>query len=149
MRTFRKALRDECGATAVEYALLACFISVCLITGGTALGNRLNGSFDGITTSLSVAAESLATNGEAGGGGRGGGKDETPGGDGGVEVAASEPSGGSIDDAAIKESDAKDDSAIKGSDAKDDAAVKEPHAKDDAADKAATKAAAGAGSGRS
>jgi len=54
-------LKDESGATAIEYGLIAALISVALITGATALGSRLNNVFTGLSTSMSDAcAESAA-----------------------------------------------------------------------------------------
>ncbi|CAN0495160.1 unnamed protein product, partial [Phaeothamnion confervicola] len=44
--------RDESGATAVEYALLASLIAIAIIGGATALGTSLNNAFQGIATSL-------------------------------------------------------------------------------------------------
>ena len=41
-----KFLKDETGATAIEYALIATLISVALIAGATTLGNKVEDSFD-------------------------------------------------------------------------------------------------------
>ena len=37
--------KDESGATAIEYGLIAALISVALITGATTLGGILNNAF--------------------------------------------------------------------------------------------------------
>jgi len=41
-KIFARFVKDESGATAIEYGLIAALISVALITGATALGNKLN-----------------------------------------------------------------------------------------------------------
>jgi pilus assembly protein Flp/PilA len=38
-------LRDESGATAIEYALVASLISIAIIVGATAIGGTLSGTF--------------------------------------------------------------------------------------------------------
>ena len=40
--------RDESGATAIEYGLIATLIGVAIIAGSTALGSALDGLFSGI-----------------------------------------------------------------------------------------------------
>ncbi|MGF6154791.1 pilus assembly protein Flp/PilA [Ensifer sp. KUDG1] len=47
-KIFRRLLRDEAGATAIEYGLIAALISVALIAGATTLGNSLDSTFNGI-----------------------------------------------------------------------------------------------------
>ena len=49
---FSRLLKDESGATAIEYGLIAALISVALITGATALGNSLNQQFNALSTKL-------------------------------------------------------------------------------------------------
>ncbi|WP_112945154.1 MULTISPECIES: Flp family type IVb pilin [unclassified Rhizobium] len=46
-------LKDESGATAIEYGLIAALISVALITGATALGNKLNVMFNNLSNTIS------------------------------------------------------------------------------------------------
>jgi pilus assembly protein Flp/PilA len=46
---------DECGATAIEYGLIAALIATALITGATALGNALNNQFNGIAGQLNLS----------------------------------------------------------------------------------------------
>ncbi|OCP34463.1 Flp family type IVb pilin [Ensifer sp. LC163] len=45
-KIFARLRKDESGATAIEYGLIAALISVALITGATRLGNVLDGQFD-------------------------------------------------------------------------------------------------------
>ncbi|WP_290744910.1 Flp family type IVb pilin [Amaricoccus sp.] len=44
----RRLRKDEDGATAIEYGLLAALIAVAIITGVGLLGDRLQGTFDEI-----------------------------------------------------------------------------------------------------
>jgi pilus assembly protein Flp/PilA len=53
MRTLlQRFLRDENGATAIEYGLIAAGISVAIITVVQGLGTKLNGVFTNVTTAL-------------------------------------------------------------------------------------------------
>ena len=45
-------LRDESGATAIEYGLIAAGISVAIILAVNGLGTTLNGTFGNINTQL-------------------------------------------------------------------------------------------------
>ena len=45
-------LKDESGATAIEYGLIAALIAVVIITGVTALGKNLNDKFKGIADTI-------------------------------------------------------------------------------------------------
>jgi pilus assembly protein Flp/PilA len=49
---FSRFVRDESGATAIEYGLIAALIAVVIITGLTTLGTTLNTKFTGIATSV-------------------------------------------------------------------------------------------------
>jgi pilus assembly protein Flp/PilA len=49
-------LKDESGATAIEYGLIAALVSVGAILALTALGTQLNALFTRISTALSGAA---------------------------------------------------------------------------------------------
>jgi pilus assembly protein Flp/PilA len=51
---FARFMKDESGATAIEYGLIAALISVALITGAGALGNALNNQFQNLSTKLNV-----------------------------------------------------------------------------------------------
>ncbi|WP_082510895.1 MULTISPECIES: Flp family type IVb pilin [unclassified Rhizobium] len=48
-------VRDESGATAIEYGLIAALISVALITGATTLGGALNKQFDTLAGKLNYS----------------------------------------------------------------------------------------------
>jgi len=56
MRFVGKFLRDENGATAIEYGLIAALISVVIITAVTLVGSNLSGVFNSIATALSSAS---------------------------------------------------------------------------------------------
>ena len=56
MQTVAKLLRDENGATAIEYGLIAALISVVIITAVTLVGSNLSGVFNSIATALSSAS---------------------------------------------------------------------------------------------
>jgi pilus assembly protein Flp/PilA len=45
-------LREEEGATAIEYGLIAALISVVIIAALTAVGNSLNTKFQAVNTAL-------------------------------------------------------------------------------------------------
>ncbi|CAN7551764.1 pilus assembly protein Flp/PilA [Rhizobium tibeticum] len=49
-------LKDESGATAIEYGLIAALISVALITGASALGSKLNILFNNLSVTMNSAA---------------------------------------------------------------------------------------------
>ena len=44
--------RDEAGATAIEYGLIAAGISIAIIVAVTALGTSLNSTFTSVSTAL-------------------------------------------------------------------------------------------------
>lgn len=56
MSLIRRFLRDESGATAIEYGLIAALVSVVIITGLTALGPQLSDTFTGISNCLAEAS---------------------------------------------------------------------------------------------
>ena len=47
--------RDEAGATAIEYGLIAALISVVIIATITAVGTQLTKTFTSVSTALSTA----------------------------------------------------------------------------------------------
>lgn len=51
---FARFVKDESGATAIEYGLIAALISVALITGATALGTSLNNQFTNLSKKLNA-----------------------------------------------------------------------------------------------
>ncbi len=42
MNLFARFMKDESGATAIEYGLIAALIAVAIIAGATALGSSIN-----------------------------------------------------------------------------------------------------------
>lgn len=52
MTFFKKLVRDEQGATAIEYGLIAALIAVAAIVGMQALGDSLDTTFKGVSTTL-------------------------------------------------------------------------------------------------
>jgi pilus assembly protein Flp/PilA len=52
---FSRFARNESGATAVEYGLIAALIGVVIIAGATTLGNALNAKFSTIGATVSAA----------------------------------------------------------------------------------------------
>lgn len=44
--------KDESGATAIEYGLIAALIAVVIITGVTAVGTKLSTTFSDLSTKL-------------------------------------------------------------------------------------------------
>lgn len=51
--------RDEEGATAIEYALIAALVSVAAITALSQLGNNLNAMFTSVSNKLGPVAAAL------------------------------------------------------------------------------------------
>jgi pilus assembly protein Flp/PilA len=58
-KIFARFLKDESGATAIEYGLIAALISVALIAGATTLGDSLGNIFDDLSTELDTAATNM------------------------------------------------------------------------------------------
>lgn len=52
MSLLQKFFRDEKGATAIEYALVASFIGLAVITAGDTLGTNVANVFNGISNYL-------------------------------------------------------------------------------------------------
>lgn len=52
--------KDEDGATAIEYGLLAALISVAIIVAVTTLGSTLNGVFESVNTQIDPEGEFAA-----------------------------------------------------------------------------------------
>jgi pilus assembly protein Flp/PilA len=55
MSKFVAFLKDESGATAIEYGLIAAGISVVIIAAVQSVGSNLNTTFTSISTALSSA----------------------------------------------------------------------------------------------
>jgi pilus assembly protein Flp/PilA len=54
MSTIRKFLKDESGATAIEYGLIAALVSVAIIAMLSLLGNNLNATFKTVANNLAA-----------------------------------------------------------------------------------------------
>ena len=52
MTFFKSLVRDEQGATAIEYGLIAALIAVAAITAMTNLGSTLSGTFTNVDTNM-------------------------------------------------------------------------------------------------
>jgi pilus assembly protein Flp/PilA len=52
MTKFRKMLKNNKGATAIEYGLIAALIAVAAIGAMSALGSKLNTTFNGVSGNL-------------------------------------------------------------------------------------------------
>ncbi|MCB2083313.1 MAG: Flp family type IVb pilin [Sphingomonadaceae bacterium] len=52
MKFFKNLLRDEQGATAIEYGLIAALIAVAAITAMQGLGNELTTTFSTVSTKM-------------------------------------------------------------------------------------------------
>jgi Flp pilus assembly protein, pilin Flp len=52
MKFFNKLLRDEQGATAIEYGLIAALIAVAAIAAMSSLGNQLSATFTKVSTEM-------------------------------------------------------------------------------------------------
>ncbi|MFS8144016.1 Flp family type IVb pilin [Rhizobium sp. BR 249] len=59
-KLFSRFLKDESGATAIEYGLIAALISVALIAGATSLGNNIGNTFNALSGRMDDAATSAA-----------------------------------------------------------------------------------------
>ncbi len=57
MNTFNAFLRDQSGATAIEYGLIAAGISVVIITVVNTLGSQLKTIFTTVTSDLATAGK--------------------------------------------------------------------------------------------
>lgn len=54
-KLFARFMKDESGATAIEYGLIAALISVAIITGASTLGNSLSNQFKNIAGKLNYS----------------------------------------------------------------------------------------------
>ena len=52
MRNLLKLLRDERGATAIEYGLIAALIAVAAIGAMQGIGSKLNSTFNNVSSQL-------------------------------------------------------------------------------------------------
>ena len=58
---FARFHKDESGATAIEYGLIAALIALAIIAGATRLGGSLNNQFSAIGNTLSTQVAKTAT----------------------------------------------------------------------------------------
>jgi len=56
-KLIERFMKDESGATAIEYGLIAALISVALITGATTLGDTLNNQFQELSNKMNDASD--------------------------------------------------------------------------------------------
>lgn len=52
MKTFTRFMKDESGATAIEYGLIAACISVAIIAVVNGVGSKLNSTFTSVESAL-------------------------------------------------------------------------------------------------
>jgi len=52
MANFLKLIKNNKGATAIEYGLIAALIAVAAITAMTSIGTKLSTTFNGVSTNL-------------------------------------------------------------------------------------------------
>ena len=52
MKLFTRFVRDDSGATAIEYGLIAALVAVAAVTAMTALGTDLSSTFGTISSNL-------------------------------------------------------------------------------------------------
>ena len=55
-KLFASFVKDESGATAIEYGLIAALIALAIVVGAGALGNALNAQFANVAVALNKAA---------------------------------------------------------------------------------------------
>ena len=55
MKFAQDFLKDESGATAIEYGLIAALIAVAIIGGASSLGNNVAGTFSKVSGELATA----------------------------------------------------------------------------------------------
>jgi pilus assembly protein Flp/PilA len=60
-KTFARLLKDESGATAIEYGLIAALIAAVIITAVTAIGTNLNDTFTTISKSVGAAGSGASS----------------------------------------------------------------------------------------
>lgn len=60
MTFFKNMIRDEQGATAIEYGLIAALIAVAAIAAMQSLGNELSTTFNNVKTELTEANKANA-----------------------------------------------------------------------------------------
>ena len=61
MKNIIRFFKDEDGATAIEYGLIAALIAVAIIGGVTAVGEQANATFNGVSNQISAGNDAAAT----------------------------------------------------------------------------------------
>ena len=54
LRVFRRLLKDDSGATAVEYGLIGTLISLAIVAGASLAGNSIGNTFSNIATAVGI-----------------------------------------------------------------------------------------------
>ena len=62
MKFFKKIFKDEKGATAIEYGLIAALIAVAAITAMSGLGNQLSDTFGAVDDEMREGTERAQSN---------------------------------------------------------------------------------------
>lgn len=57
--TLTRFMKDDSGATAIEYGLIAALVAVVIITGVTTMGTNLGSTFDTLATKLSGTSSTM------------------------------------------------------------------------------------------
>ncbi|MFC5386267.1 Flp family type IVb pilin [Aquamicrobium segne] len=60
-KIFARFVKDESGATAIEYGLIAALIAVGIIVAATALGTSISATFTTVSGKLDAANEGAVT----------------------------------------------------------------------------------------
>jgi pilus assembly protein Flp/PilA len=55
MKILRKFMRNEKGATAIEYGLIATLIAIAAITAMSSVGNKLTTTFNNVSNNLKAS----------------------------------------------------------------------------------------------
>lgn len=63
MKLFKQFRKNEKGATAIEYGLIAALISVVIIAALNTLGGSLNTTFSSVSTAVTTANTGTGTGG--------------------------------------------------------------------------------------
>ena len=56
MNKVARFFKDESGATAIEYGLIAALIGVAIITALTTLGSKLSGTFEHVASTVETSS---------------------------------------------------------------------------------------------
>ncbi len=57
MDMFKTFLKDESGATAIEYGMVAALISIALIASASLMGQDINNKFTTVSTQVTAAGD--------------------------------------------------------------------------------------------